>query len=318
MDKIIYISPKDLSGINSISELANFDTFLNYLDPVDYHFILFSTLYQSGTNFFQLNSKNLPEAIRSHPFWKNKFVDIDNKPYQKAAIKATKILNGNFDLVLDKKYNAPQFPNLHNYFTSLFYSAETGIPFINVDYPERKSFDFMESRLSKELFLAINNLNSQVQSDKISTITPQYSVLKKDVKRFEDIATSAIYRNYSDSLGLLVESSKIEVAKKEIHINALKVYNKYAKHLDLTGMTFGLLKFNKKLADLFVNKATSVFGDYIIDTIEKATSGKRKVCYYKVDEAHYMIQWANRIGELMSKGGRDKLQEFLDEYSKKN
>ena len=83
-------------------------------------------------------------------------------------------------------------------------------------------------------------------------------------------------------------------------------------------MTFSFLKANKKVADLFVNKQTSVFGDFIIDAIEKISSGKRKVNYYKVEEAHYMILWANRIGEMMHKGGKDTLKEFLDEQKKKN
>jgi hypothetical protein len=210
MDRIIYISPKDLSGINTISELANSETFLKYLDPIDYHFILFSSLYQSGTDYFQLDRKNLPETIRENPFWKEKFINLDNKVYIDSIIKANKILKSNFDFEADKKFRAPQHINIQNYLSSLFYSTETGIPFVNAEFAESKSFDFLESRLSKELFLAIKNLNSLVISDKISTITPQYSVLKKDVRRFEDIANSTIYLNYSDSLNLLSQTNKID------------------------------------------------------------------------------------------------------------
>jgi hypothetical protein len=73
-----------------------------------------------------------------------------------------------------------------------------------------------------------------------------------------------------------------------------------------------------KIVDLFTNKATSVLGDFLIEAIEKTTTEKRKVCFYKIDEAHYMIQWANRLGQLMKEGGKDKLDEFLREYEKKN
>ncbi len=318
MDKMIYISPQNLSGINSISELANYETFLEHLDPIDYHFVLFSSLYQSGADYFQLDINNLPLTIKGNKFWKDKFIDLDKNEYEKSLIKANKIIDGNFNFALDRQYRAPQFLNLQNYFSSLFYSTETGIPFINVDFAESKNFDFLETRLSKELFLSIKNFYSQIHSDTISTVTPQYSVLKKDVTRFEDIANSTVYQNYSNSLNLISQDTKIETAKKEIRVKALKVYNKYAKHLDLKAMTFGVLKFNKKVIDLFTNKATSIFGDYIIETIEKATTGKKKVSYYKVDQAHYMILWANRIGELMQNGGKDKLDEFLKAYAEKN
>ncbi len=100
---------------------------------------------------------------------------------------------------------------------------------------------------------------------------------------------------------ILGEDNKIDLIKKDIHSNALKVYSKYAKHLDLRAMTFSFLKATKNVADLFVNKQTSIFGDFIIDAIEKISSGKRRVNYYKVEEAHYMILWANRIGEMMHK-----------------
>lgn len=169
----------NLSGINAISKLANSDTFLKYLDPVDYHFLLFSTLYQSGTDFFELDLNYLPDSIKTNSFWKDKFIEIDKQRFAKSIQKANKILLKNFDFELDKKYNAPQFFNLQSHFSSLFYATETGTPFINAEFAESKSFDFLESRFSKELFNAIKNFNSLIQSDKISTITPQYSVLKK-------------------------------------------------------------------------------------------------------------------------------------------
>lgn len=312
MDRIIYIDPTTQVGIKSISKLSNSETFLKYLEPVDYNFVLYASLYQSGANFFELDLSILPESIKDNPFWKNKFISSNKKVYQASEDKAVKILENSFDFDLDKTSRAPQAGNLKEYFTSLFYSADTGIPFINAKYAESKDFEFLESRFNKEFFLSLKKFHSLITSDAVSTITPQYSVLKKDVKRFEEIANSALYLRYSDSLSLLGEENKIDLLKKDIHSNALKLYSKYAKHLDLKAMTFSFLKTTKNITDLFVNKQTSIFGDFIIDAIEKIGSGKRKVTYYKVEEAHYMILWANRIGEMMHKGGRETLREFLD------
>ena len=79
-------------------------------------------------------------------------------------------------------------------------------------------------------------------------------------------------------------------------------------------MGFNFLKANKKVADLFLNKPSSVFGDFVIETIEKLVTGKQKVTFYKVEEANFMLLWANRIGELTQKGGANKLSEFLKKY----
>jgi hypothetical protein len=318
MNKIIYISPLSIAGVNSISKLGNSDTFLEHLNVVDYHFLLFSALYQSGVDFFQLDLNQLPTDISTNPFWKDRFVDVDKKVFSETWQKAGNILETNFDFELDSKYRASQHINLQNYLSSLFYSANTGIPFVNSEFAESRNFDFLESRLSKELFFALKNLYSLIQPDSVLTVTPQYSVLKKDIKRFEDIASSTLYIKYSDSLHLLSQTDKIVAVKKDIHMNALKLYNKFGKGLDLKSMTFGFLKFNKKIIDLFINKAASIFGDYLIETFEKAVTTKKKISYYKVDEAHYMIMWANRIGELMQYTGKDGLKKFLEKPMDKN
>jgi hypothetical protein len=259
----------------------------------------------------------LPSSIISNPFWKDKFIDIDKTAYSTSLQKAGSILENNFDFELDSKYNAPQHINVLNYFSSLFYSANTGIPFVNAEFAESRNFDFLETRLSKELFFAIKNLYNLVQPDSISTITPKYSVLKKDAKRFEDIADSTLYIRYADSLNLLSQTNKVDAIKKDIHVNALKLYNKFGKSLDLKAMTFGFLKFNKKIIDLFINKAASIFGDYLIEAVEKATTVRKKISYYKVEEAHYMIMWANRISELMQHTGKDGLDKFLKVHKEK-
>ena len=79
-----------------------------------------------------------------------------------------------------------------------------------------------------------------------------------------------------------------------------------------------VLKFNKKILDLFVNKTASIFGDYLLESIEKSASGKKKISYYKVDEAHYMIMWANRIGELIQHNGKEGLDKFIKQHKDKN
>jgi hypothetical protein len=317
MEKIIYISSAEIGGLNSISGLGNSEVFLEELDYVNFHFMLFSTLYQSGANYFQVDFEILPPEILKNPFWKDKFIDIDRNILEKSIAKSAEVLKANFDFKLDKTYRAPQSFYFQDYFTSLFYSTQTGIPFINPNFSETKSFDFLESRMSKELFLAIKNLHSQIETNEISTITPKYSVLKKDIRRFEDILESTSYNNYRDSLMLLEnEDDKVEKVKKEIKVNALKLHSKYVGNLNLKDMGFSFLKANKKVADIFLNKPTSIFGDFIIETVEKLVTSKRKISYYNVDEANFMLLWAERIGELTQKGSQEKLSEFLTEYKK--
>lgn len=316
MDRIIYIDPRTQAGLKVASKLSNFEVFLRHLDPIDFSFILYSSLYQSGANYFEIDYSLVPDLLKNNPFWKEKFISIDKEIYQSSENRAIKILESNFNFDLDRTYRAPQAYSLKEYFTSLFYCTQTGVPFINVEFAESRNFDFLESRFNKEFFFILKNFHSLINLDNISTVTPQYTVLKRDVRRFEDIANSTLFLRYADSLNLLKEEDKIDLIKRDIHSNAVKVYNKYAKYLNLNGMTFGFMKASNRLMELFVNKQASVFGDFFVDIIEKINSRKRIVNYYKVEEAHFMILWANRIGEMMQNGGKESLTEFLEEYKK--
>jgi hypothetical protein len=273
MDKLILIGANEIGGINSITRLGNSRHFLELLESVDYHFILFSTLYQSGAKYFQLPKDSLPSVILNNPFWKDKFVDIDNGSYTKALNKAENILQANFNYELDQTFRAPQAFTFRDYLTNLFYSTETGISFVNPDFAEPTSFNFLESRMSKELFITIKNFNSLIQSENISTITPQYSVLKRDVRKFEDIVESTLYLNYRNSLeNLEHDVNHIDKVKKDVHVNALKLHAKYAGNLDLKNMGFSFMKTSKKVVDLFLNNPTSIFGDYLIDLVENVAN----------------------------------------------
>lgn len=318
MKKIVYINPKNLNGINTVSKYANSDTFLKHLDEIDYHFILFSTLYQSGADFFETEISFLPEAVKKNNFWRTKFVNIDDAIYKKSIIKSAAVLENNFDIELDKKYLSPQYTNILYYFSDLFYSAETGTPFVKTDYTETTSFDFLESRFRREFFISLQNLLSLFQAEKVSTIVPLYTVLKKDVDRFSDIANSGLYSKYSESVGLLTEdTSSFFNIKKDIHVNAIKLLNKHSNDLDIKSMSFKFLKFNKTIVDLFTNKTLSIIGDHFIDTIEQYSKVKKSVFFYSLNEANYMILWANRIGELMMKAGNGGIKEFLDHNKNK-
>jgi len=97
MEKIIHISPQITSGIKVISDFGNAEAFLQHLQPVDYHFALFSTLYQSGVDFIQVDLSTLPDTVRNHPFWSQRLVQMEDENWTACNAKALRILENNFD-----------------------------------------------------------------------------------------------------------------------------------------------------------------------------------------------------------------------------
>jgi len=316
MKDLIYISPLDIKGINAVHDLGNEEAFLEYLEFVDYHFVFFSTLYQSGVNYFETDLKLLPPELLNNPFWKERFYQMDSKSYDESFIKAGIIIKDNFDIEKDKKYNAPQLEYIMNHFTSLFYSLDSKLPFVSTQFISVNDFKFLESRFSQELYTSIVNLYSLITATDIQTIVPQYSVLKNDIKRFEDIATSSAFRKYSEYLELLPINGDSKKLTNEIKKRAIKVYNKHASSLDMKSMTFSFIKSNKKVLDLFTNKLTSIAGDFIIASIEKLMSEKKMIHFYDFKDAFLLRLFAERIGELQRVGGKDAFEKVLNEIKK--
>ena len=316
MKELIYISPLDVEGINAVHDLGNEAPFLEYLDYVDFHYVFFSTLYQSGVNYFETDLDKLPNDILENPFWKERFQQLNKDIFNKSLVKASLVLKDNFDLEKDKTFRAPQIEYLTNHFTTLAYSLDSNTPFVSTQFISSKDFEFLETRLSKELYTAITNLYSLINSENIQTIVPQYSVLKSDLKRFEDIATSSIFRKYSESLRLLPIEGDSKSLTKDIKKKALKVYSKHASSLDMKSMTFSFIKSNKKILDLFTNKITSVIGDFIIDSVEKLVSQKRMIHFYDFKDAFILRLFAERIGELQRVGGKEAFDKVLNEIKK--
>ncbi|MCG7857525.1 hypothetical protein MD537_11115 [Flavihumibacter sediminis] len=155
MNKVIYLGDYILSGINAISNLSNNEKILEHLQPIDHHFVVFSTLYQSGVDFIQVNKSLLPEKILNNPFWNKKLIDVDEDLSVKSLAKAFDLLKDNFDHEEDRRFLASQYNSLLNFFSDFFYSSQAGMPFVNPKYSTRENFNSLESRLSKELFHAI-------------------------------------------------------------------------------------------------------------------------------------------------------------------
>jgi hypothetical protein len=92
MNKLIYINPLDIENINALSSLRNSEPYSRYINSIDYHFVLLSTLYQSGANYFETDIELLPQSIINYPFWKEKLTLFDSKQYDKAIGKVNAIL----------------------------------------------------------------------------------------------------------------------------------------------------------------------------------------------------------------------------------
>jgi hypothetical protein len=314
MDRIIFINPIDAANINALSKLRNSSTFAKYIDPIDFHYSMFSALYQSGVNYFQTEEKILPISISDNSFWKKKLTDIDDKAYNK-AIKKTQILLEN-KLHFETDNSKTQMLELEtiSILSNLFYSFETGIPFINTNYSLKQHLVFMKERMDKDLWNSLSLLSLMISGENIHTITPKYSILKDDFKRFEEISNSKLFSNYSDSLHELQYVEKFTSLKKEISINSYKLFSKYGGNLNMKETAFSFVKFNKVILDSFVSNIPSLVGEFVINSVEKISKDKKRISFYEIEESKYANMFCNIFDDAIKKEGHEKFKSIIDEF----
>lgn len=301
MNKIIYISPEDISTLNGISKFANSSVMTTHLEPVNYHYILFSSLYQSGAKYFQTYNDILPTDIKESSFWSKKIIDIDTKSYSIAKNKTESILDGKLNLNLEDVRGRYFKMVIEIHLTNLFYATLTGNSFLTIHGTLEEHLKFVEKAMERELWISLNNLSSFIKTENITTITPKFTLLKDDVERFEEISSTRLYKNYQDSIGL-IENESIDKIKKEIFTNSLKLFNKYGNYVSLSETAINFIKFGKKIVDCFSSFVPPFIGDFVITSAETMMKNKRTIQFYNINELNFENILVNRIDEKNKKG----------------
>lgn len=310
MEKIIHISNIDLDVIQRISKLGDSQSFENPIET-DFHYNLFSKIFMSGAEFIELDLSLVDDKIKNNPFYKKKLIDIDWKTYIPNCNKASGILLPHNINSEDGFPKHPQNIALSNYLTSFIHASETGIPFVIGNFINDKDFKWIEKSVSKELYqnlLIFNNLINRVELD---TISPKQSVLKKEIKIFEDITTTNIYRDYQNSHNELKFAKKKNLIIKDIKVYSLKLYYKYLGNFDIRKSTFGALRTSNEILQSSSENPALKYGDIVVDLIEHLTSGKKAVNFYSFDEANYSILLNKRLDAILEKNGKEALNDFL-------
>lgn len=313
MDKIIYISPEDLGSLTGISNFANSPNIIKLLDPVNYHFILFSTLYQSGANYFQTYREELPTEIKHSNFWNEKLINIDKKAYEIAKSKAVQILDGKLNINLDDARGKYLKIVTEIHLANLFYATQTRNSFVSVHNSLESHLDILKKGMDKELWISLKNLSTLIKAESIPTIAPKFSILKNDVKRFEDISYSKLFRDYHKSISL-IEHEHISKAKKEISSMSLRLFNKYGNYLSLNDTVFNFIKFGKKIIDSFISIVPPFVSDFLIASAETMMKNKRTIRFYELKEINYQNILVNRIEEIFKVGGDEKFKEIVEGF----
>ena len=265
----------------------------------------------SGAEFIELDLSLVDEKIRNNPYFKKKLIDINWKEYIPSCNRASGIL---LPHQVNSKDGFPKHPQniaLSNYITSFIHASKTGIPFVIGTFIDEKDFKWIEKSISKELYQNLIVLNKLINRVELDTIAPKQSILKKEIKTFEDITTTNLYRDYQNSHNELKFAEKKNLIIKDIKVYALKLYYKYLGNFDMRKSTFNALNTTNDVLKTTSENPVFKFGNKALGLIENLTSGKKAVNFYSFDEANYSVLLNKRLDAILKENGKEALDSFL-------
>jgi len=284
LEKIIHINNTDLFAINKLDQYGNSEE-NNHIINTNFQYKLFSTIFMSGADFIQLDKSLLNNEIRENPFWKDKFIELLTPKYFDLinSVGSKHLFHYNRD-----ENGMPPHPQnlvLSSYLNNLYYSSKTGIPSILSRFKDEEDRAWLKSAVTDEFYINFQNLHKLFQTQNLDTIAPKYSVLKKEIRIFEDLTTSPLYRNYQDLHNELKFTKEISIIAKDIKVFALKLYYKYLGNFDIKKSTFGCLREDNSI---------NSFG---MDLLEYLLSEKQ-INFYRFEDADFLTLINRRLDAI--------------------
>lgn len=313
MEKIIHINNSNLFALNKINQLGNFEELAINIET-NFQYTLFSTIFMSGAEYIQLDKSLVDKNIIENPFWKNKFIETLTPNYLKVINKASRMMIPHLKWINDGLPLHPHNLVLSSYLGDLLHCSETGIPSVISRFKTEEDQEWIKPAVTLEFYQNFVNFQKLFKQEDIDTIAPKFSVLKKEVRIFEDISASPLYRDYQNLHNELKYSDKISKIIKEIKVFSLKLHYKYLGNFDLKKTTFSHI--NDSFSSIESIEPNIKAAKISLDILEHILSGNKKVNFYGFEDADFFKLLDKRLNTLSEKGDIDT-QELIKILQKK-
>lgn len=218
-------------------------------------------------------------------------LDVIQEMLAKHAVKGVPALEGS------------QSFTLSIFLTDLIYSLQSDAAMITVlSLPKVENF---QGRVSPHILSAIGNLFSHLTPTEVLTPVPQLSVKASEVKVFEELIESQMFRAYSDAHSSLEHIRESEVATlNDVSVKAKSVWQRFSHTVDLRKLTLTLMPITKSVADKVLTGLPATVACLIADAFTKAAQQERRIVIYDYGRSHQDLLTAHyeKIWRLRSEG----------------
>jgi hypothetical protein len=144
--------------------------------------------------------------------------------------------------------------------------------------------------MSPELYAAINGLIRVIQPIQLVSPVPQWQAISTNVKSFEDILASDLFKSFSDSHKLLEFNSKNTTAiVKDIVHNGNTLVSKYGKLLKMKELAISLIPVTTTIVDSVFGKIPGKIAESLGKAFSDFLKEDKRITIYDYGDVHVRL-----------------------------
>lgn len=272
------IGPYTHGGISAIHKVCNEAPYLKDMPRLDISGLLYSNMFQSGVDLFQLFGLDDPLTPKSKFFLK-RIQQISVEDYNKKSDEIKQC----FQPFLPKDYyKIDEYSAIWTweaFLTDLFFCLKNKSALIFGEIPDAEQ---IRKLVPLELYQPLKNLTDQMSIDTIEVPMPRSSISSSSVKRLHEIVESdhfRIYVNHHKELDYIIKP------KKQSYIDIVKsskiLRKNYPAFLKIRSAAVSLISPTTKMVDIVFGKLAGTVSEYFAKLIDECIKTDRQIVIYE-------------------------------------
>lgn len=269
-----------LAALNhTVNEMVN-EKLKVKMPEVDVNGVFYASMIQAGIEKFEMVG-NLSPSIKSE-FLQSRILRLPDKNWHDAHDKVEASINRFFPDNDEHNDRHSSIVQLKVFLLDLMLAVQRKSSVVLMQ-PLPDMTD-LQKVIPPELFVAINNLMSSIESESTKLPIPKDYVSPEHFQRFQEVICSDLFRRYTVHHEKFEDGRILKIdAKKEVELMGRTLLGSNRNLLKAKELTVSLIPVTSKIIDIVFGKLPGALSDFFGQQLSTWLKDDRRVVIYQLD-----------------------------------
>ena len=272
------IGPYTHGSVSAFHKICNEAPHLKDMPYLEISGLLYTTMFQSGVDFFELFG--LDDALTpKSQFFLKRIQKISSEDYNKTSDIIKKCFQ---PFIPENYYRKDKYAAIlkwESFLTDLFFCLKRKSALIFGEIPDAEQ---IRKLVPAEIYHPLKSLTDQMSIDAITVPMPRTSIPESSVNRLREIIESDYFKSY---VNYHTELDYIIKPKKQTYSDIIKsskiLRSNYPALLKIRSAAVSLISPTMKMVDIVFGKLPGVASEYFAKLIEEWIKTDRQIVVYE-------------------------------------